>query len=162
MAMHPINHPPHKGTDMPITLEQNATLQHINIRKEGPDDEKHLVVDLKLQLIASSDILIEFDPTLRGMLFTREGEKRYPKLAPIKWAGEMRHMELEIAGVEFMNVTLRKFQIDPLSLPGQEFVDLTFLATFAPEGRETAIIAEQVGEETLVKIRAGAQLDLGG
>ena len=146
---------------MPLEIDQDATLEHINIRKEGPDDEKHLMVDLKLQLIASSDILLEFDPTLRRMLFTPEGGKRYPKMAPIKWAGEMRHMELEIAGVEFMDVTLRKFQFDPITLRGHEFVDLTFLATFAPAARETAIIAEQVGEETLIKIKAAPQLDLG-
>lgn len=145
---------------MPLTLDQTAALQHINIRKEGPDDEKHLMVDLKLKLIARSDILIEFDPTLRGMLFTREGEKRYPKMAPIKWQGEMRHMELQVAGVEFLDVTCRKFLIDPLSLPGQEFIDLTFLATFAPSGRDTAILAEQVGEEIAIKLNTGPQLEL--
>ncbi|MDO9227134.1 MAG: DNA translocase FtsK [Pseudomonadota bacterium] len=144
---------------MPITLDQYATLAHINIRKEGPGDEKHLMVDLKLQMKTDSDILLEFDPALRGMLF-REGEVRFPKMAPIKWAGEMRHMELEIAGVEFLDVTLRKFQFEPIAIVGQEFVDLSFLATFAPGGSETAILAEQVGEETAIKVRAGPELDL--
>jgi hypothetical protein len=48
-----------------------------------------------------------------------------------------------------------------MTLRGHEFVDLIFLATFAPAGRETAIIAEQVGEETMIKIKAAPQLDLG-
>lgn len=145
---------------MPITLDQPAKLEHINIRKEGPDDEKHLMVDLKLAATVNSDILLEFDPALRSMLF-RESAPRFPKMAPIKWQGEMRHMEMEIAGVEFLEVTLRKFVLEPLSLPGAEYVALTFVATFAPAGRETAILAEQVGEETPVKITAGRELDLG-
>ena len=144
---------------MPITLDQAATLAHVNIRKEGPEDEKHLVVDLKIECKTDSDILLEFDPTLRSMLF-REGERRYPKMAPIKWAGEMRHMEMEIAGVEFLDVTLRKFQIDPLAIAGNEFVALTFTASFSPDGRETAIVAEQVGEEIPIKLTPGRELDL--
>lgn len=145
---------------MPITLDQTAQLEHVNIRKEGQDGEKHLMVDLKLRVTTDSDILLEFDPTLRRMLFTDAHECRYPKMAPIKWGGEMRHMELEIAAVEFLDVTLKKFQIEPMSLVGQEFVVLVFVASFAPDGRETALIAEQVGEDVMIKIKAGAQLDL--
>lgn len=144
---------------MPITLDQPAKLEHINIRKEGPDGEKHLMVDLKLAATVNSDTLLEFDPTLRAMLF-RESAPRFPKMAPIRWQGEMRHMELEIAGAEFLDVTLRKFVLEPLSIPGAEYVAMTFVATFAPGGRETAILAEQVGEETPVKITAGRELDL--
>jgi hypothetical protein len=144
---------------MPITLDQAVNLDHINIRKEGPDDEKHLMVDLKFECVTSSDLLLEFDPALRSMLF-HEGAPRFPKMAPVRWGGEMRHMELEIAGVEFLDVTLRKFQIEPMSIPGEEYVTLVFVATFAPGGRETAIIAEQVGEKCEIKLRPGRELDL--
>ena len=41
-----------------------------------------------------------------------------------------------------------------------EVIDLTFLATFAPSGRDTAILAEQVGEEIAIKLNTGPQLEL--
>jgi hypothetical protein len=146
---------------MPITLDQAATVAHMNVRKEGPDSDKHLMVDLKMQVKTDAGILAEFDPTLPFLLFY-DGECRYPKMAPIKWEGEMKYMELDIAGIHLMDVKVHKFQITPFSINGQPFVDLSLTATFAPDGRETAILAEQVGEEIAIKLNPGPQLDLGG
>lgn len=39
-----------------------AELRHLNIRKEGPEDDKVLAVDLKLQVILDSLYLQDFDP----------------------------------------------------------------------------------------------------
>lgn len=144
---------------MPITLDQSVKVVHLNVRKEGPDNDKHLMVDLKLEAKTDADILAEFDPTLRHLLFA-DGERRYPKMAPIKWAGEMKHMELDIAGVFLMDVKAHKFQIEPFSINGQPFIGLSLTATFAPSGRDTAILAEQVGEDIPIKLNAGPQLDL--
>lgn len=44
---------------MPLNLEQAAKLAHLNIRKEGKGDEKHLMVDLKLEIQTEADILAE-------------------------------------------------------------------------------------------------------
>lgn len=144
---------------MPLTLDQTVTVAHMNVRKEGPDNEKHLMVDLKLEVKTDADILAEFDPTLRHMLFV-DGERRYPKMKPIKWAGEMKHMELDIAGILIMDVKAHKFQIDPFAINGQPFVGLSLTATFAPSGRDTAILAEQVGEEIAIKLNPGPELEL--
>lgn len=144
---------------MPITLDQPAVIEHINVRKEGAEGQKVLMVDLKLLARTSADILAEFDPTLRHMLFNN-GEPRYPRMAAIKWRGESAHMELEILGLTLIEVRVHKFQLEPFSIHGQEFVDLTCLATFAPSGRDTAILAEQVGETVDIKLGAGPQLDL--
>lgn len=81
---------------MPLTLEQPAAVAHLNVRKEGKEGDKHLMVDLKLQVRTTADILAEFDPTLRHLLFV-DGEPRYPKMAAIKWKGESAHMELKVA-----------------------------------------------------------------
>lgn len=144
---------------MPLTLDQTVRVTHLNIRKEGPDDEKHLMVDMKIEARTGADILIEFDPTLRHMLFNN-GEVRYPKMAPIKWFGEANHMQMDTLGLYLLDVKVHKFQFAPFAIQGQEFVDLTCTATFAPSGRDTAILAEQVGEEIAVKLVAGPQLDL--
>jgi hypothetical protein len=144
---------------MPITLNQVAKLAHLNIRKEGKGDEKHLMVDLKLEVQTDPDILVEFDPTLRHLLFV-DGEPRYPKMSPIKWAGEMRHMELDILGVMLMDVKVHKFRIKPFSINSQPFVDLALTASFAPSGQDTAILAEQVGEQVNIKLNPGPELEL--
>lgn len=144
---------------MPLHLDQTAKLAHVNIRKEGPENDKHLMVDLKLELQTDADILAEFDPTLRHLLFV-DGERRYPKMSPIKWAGEMKHMELDAAGVLMLEVKAHKFQIDPFAINGQPFVNLTLTATFAPSGKDTAILAEQVGEEIRIKLNPGPELEL--
>ena len=144
---------------MPITLDQTIRVAHLNIRKEGPDDDKHLVVDMKIEARSGADLLAEFDPTLRHLLFNA-GAPRYPKMGPIKWAGEANHMELDTLGLCLLDVKLHKFQIAPFAIQGQEFIDLTCTATFAPSGRDTAILAEQVGEEIAIKLTPGMQLDL--
>lgn len=144
---------------MPLTLDQIVTVAHLNIRKEGPDDDKHLMVDMKLSVKAGADILAEFDPTLRFLLFY-DGAPRYPKMGAIKWAGEANHMELDIAGLMILDVKVYKFQFTPFAIQGVEYVDLACTATFAPSGRDTAILAEQVGEDIPVKLTPGPQLDL--
>lgn len=146
---------------MPLTLEQPAAVAHLNVRKEGKEGDKHLMVDLKLQVRTTADILAEFDPTLRHLLFV-DGEPRYPKMGAIKWKGESAHMELELCGLLLMDVRVHKFQLEPFSIHGQAFVDLTCCATFAPTGRGTAILAEQVGETIDIKLHPGQQLDLVG
>jgi len=147
------------GRLMPITLDQAAKLAHLNIRKEGPENDKHLMVDLKLEIQTDADILAEFDPTLRHLLFV-DGARRYPRMSPIKWAGEMKNMELDVVGILILGVKVHKFQIDPFAINGQPFVNLSCTATFAPSGKDTAILAEQVGEEVAIKLNPGPELAL--
>lgn len=144
---------------MPITLDQIVTVAHLNIRKEGPDDNKHLMVDMKIAAKAGADLLAEFDPTLRHLLFC-DGAPRYPKMGPIKWSGEVNHMEMDIAGLMFLDVKVHKFQFAPFAIKSQEYVDLTCTVTFAPSGRDTAILAEQVGEDIALRLTPWPQLDL--
>lgn len=148
---------------MTINIQDTAAeVKHLNIRKEGDDDSKHLVIDMKLVIHAESDILGDFDAQLHGFLFTQAGEVRYPRMGPVQWGGEIKNLELEICGVEFLGVTLRKFQFEPVVIKGAEQIDMTCTATFNPTGRDTAVIAEYVGEELPVTIRPGAVLDLKG
>lgn len=43
----------------------SAEIRHLNIRKEGPDDEKILAVDVKFQCTAPSTMFDFFDEGLR-------------------------------------------------------------------------------------------------
>ncbi|MHB1023311.1 MAG: hypothetical protein ACYC0Z_12970 [Acidobacteriaceae bacterium] len=92
-----------------------ASIKHLNIRKEGPEDDKVLAVDMKLEIIAAAaDILPYFDPALRHFLFNDEtNQVRFRSMGAINWTGEMLNMEMEIYGLEFRNVRISKFVIEP-------------------------------------------------
>lgn len=62
-----------------MNIETLATLKHINVRKEG-SDEKILAIDVRFNCQIPSDVLIEFHPTLRTMLWTHDGEPRFNRL----------------------------------------------------------------------------------
>lgn len=152
---------------MALELENSpATIKHINARKEGQEHDKELAVDLKLEVDAfACDVLPYFDPTLRGFIFNHDAV-RYPSIDVIKWNGENVNMAMELCGFEFREVRLSKFEISPyIEKRGQDMDDytdiqkvrLTLSASFKPRGPEMATIAEMLGEETPISIRARQQ-----
>ena len=132
-----------------------ASIKHLNIRKEGPEDDKVLAVDMKLEITAAAgDILPYFDPTLRHFLFNDEANTvRFRSMGVIHWEGEMLNMELELHGLEFRNVKISKFMIEPKMKKEEQFIALTLSATFQPDGRDVALLAEQVQETGQIIIR---------
>jgi len=132
-----------------------ASIKHLNIRKEGPEDDKVLAVDMKLEITAAADdILPYFDPALRHFLFNYEtNQVRFKSMGAINWTGEMLNMEMEIHGLEFRNVRISKFMIEPKMEKEEKFVHLTLSATFQPDGRNVALLAESVQESGQIIIR---------
>jgi hypothetical protein len=152
---------------MALELENSvATLKHINARKEGPEEDKELSIDIKLEIDeAAVDILPQFDPALRGFLFDKD-MVRFPAMDEIKWHGEHLNMEIELCGFVFIGARLSKFSIQPYinergqdreEFTGIQRVVITCSASFKPCGAELATIAELLGEETKISIRARQQ-----
>lgn len=132
-----------------------ADITHMNVRKCGPDEEKTLTLDLKLVAECKSDVLGFFDDSLATFLFFPDGSLRMPMMEPVSWAGEVRHMRLEVAEIEFSDVTLRKFAF----APAENFnVAMTFTATLAPEKAEIAMLAEFLGESAKLVIEPEGDL----
>ena len=127
----------------------NAVVQHLNVRKQGPDDEKELALDVKLCADAWSEVLIHFADTLASFLFLADGSLRFPMMDPVSWGGEIKHITLTMAGHEFYGVTLKKFSFGASA--GWK-VAMTFTASFAPQAREAALIAEMLAEAVVVEI----------
>ena len=132
-----------------LSWSGNAVVQHLNVRKQGPDDEKELALDVKLCADARSEVLIHFADMLAGFLFATDGSLRFPLMEPVSWAGEIKHITLTMSEHEFYGVTLRKFSFAPSA--GWK-VAMTFTASFAPTGREAALIAELLAEVVKVDI----------
>jgi len=88
-----------------ITFEldrQGAQLQHVNPRSEVRGKDRVACADLKIAFTTGADVLAEFDPSLRAMLFRApdandsqaellEGDDalaklRFPKLGALHWS----------------------------------------------------------------------------
>ena len=115
-----------------------ASVEHINARKEGPDDEKELAVDLKLSAVLDSDSLAFFEPALAEFLFMGKAV-RNTLIGPVTFKHELEHYRFEAVGSVHHGARVKKFVIEPKD-GGQ--VLLTFGVSFKPSGDEVARLAE--------------------
>jgi hypothetical protein len=136
-----------------------AEIKHLNIRKEGPEDDKALAVDVKFCGRTDAALCAFFDPQLRDFLFTDEVIARPMMVEPIGFTNEIENCDLHLLEKTFTGVKLRKFKIVPKD-GGQ--IELTFTASFMPLRDEVAILAEYVTDEIHVNARPQPQLDFGG
>lgn len=138
-----------------------AEILHLNARKEGPDDDKNLAVDVKFCVVAQKDggALNYFDTALDALLYTSIGAVRNEMLGPITMKMELPNYRLDALGASHFGVKLKKFSLE--AMDGGR-VAITFLASFQPTGNEVAIMAEHL--QDLVEIRpepGTAELDFG-
>jgi hypothetical protein len=157
--------------------DQLALVKEVIPRKVGPSDAQELHATLKLSLNApAGDMLPYFHPSLRQFLFCDEG-LRIPQLGEFEWDLEMKHMEFSIYGQTFQGATLKAFKIRPHlqnppddpDLPGFDpadfhYIELSFKCDVKiEEGRQLAIIAEMIGYEVHIALRANQkELDFEG
>lgn len=139
-----------------MNIETLATLKHINVRKEG-SDEKILAIDVRFNCQIPSDVLIEFHPTLRTMLWTQDGEPRFNRLIEsINLIGQFSDHEIKVGGVEISDVTLRKWAVAALPM---DVVDVDFVATFHPvSGQTLALLSEFVSEQVKLTVMSARDL----
>lgn len=135
-----------------------VTISHINARKEGPDDDKVLAVDLKLSEIAEATILDRFDDQLATFFFTDINAVRNPMIGPIPILSELEHYRLEAVGGTFFGVKVKKFTVKPMD---GFMAEVCFQISFAPSGDEVARMAEFLQEEMEIRLEpANDELDL--
>lgn len=149
---------------MPLELtDAVAQIVHLNLRKEGPEENKTLAVDVKFEVESNDTILAAFDPTLRSAFFRVDSpDLRFPAMGPYPWSGEMLHMELQVNKLAFRDATLKKFVLDPyINAKSDRCVKLTFSAAIAPTGREVAVLAEMVQDAVMLTVSQESALDLG-
>lgn len=133
-----------------------AEIKHLNTRKEGPDDEKALALDVKLLATTSSIALLFFDELLPSFLYLQDtGAVRCRMIEPIKFGHEIENCELTIGDCRFHGVRLTKFVIDPVD--GWK-VNIQWQCSFQPTKAEYAILGELLQEE--VDVYVAAQPDL--
>lgn len=136
----------------------DVTISHINARKEGPDDDKVLAVDLKLALVTSSSIFALFDEKLQVFLFTDIGAVRNTMIGAIPFGFELEDYRLEAVGGTFFGVRVKKFTV----APKDNFqAEVSFQVSFKPSGDEVARMAEFLQEDMEISLQpTNEELDL--
>ncbi len=74
-----------------------ATIGHLNARKEGPDEDKELAVDLKLSTECDDSILDMLGDNLREFLFLPSGAVRNEMLGPLTFSVSFKPSGDEVA-----------------------------------------------------------------
>ncbi len=137
----------------------NATILHLNTRKEGPEDAQELAVDLKLKATADVAITRFFDEQLATFVFLSNGAVRNKVMGPITFAHELESYRLDMVGSTFTGVRVKKFALEPKD--GFK-VSVTFAVSFKPSGDEVARVAEFLQDEIdLCLTPSDSELDFG-
>lgn len=132
---------------------------HLNTRKEGPDEDKVLAVDVKLKAIVGRAILEFFEPALGDCLFLEGGAVRNPMMGEVQFHNHLEHYRLAAFGGTFYGVQAKKFNIQPRDI--NEIV-LTFSISFKPSADEVARLAEFLQDVVHIELSPETEeLDLG-
>src|SRR5690606_16103034 len=132
-----------------------ATIKHLNTRKEGPDEEKVLAMDVKLNATVSADLWDFFHPGIKPVLYTDAGGVQNLMMEAIGYGNIVKNCTVQIVGCHFYSVDVKNFKIRPTD--GWK-ADLTFSLTIDPQGDQIAVLAEYLQEEVAVIIEPEREL----
>jgi hypothetical protein len=136
-----------------------AEIRHLNVRKEGPEDDKVLAIDVKFQCVTSADMLDFFHEGIKDALFTDAGAVKNLMLKPLQFCNTILNCDLEIIGHRYGGVEVCKFQLEPKD--GNQ-VTMQFSVSIQPSGDEVAQISEFVMDEIDISVEPQPELDFGG
>lgn len=140
-------------------FDGDATIKHLNVRKEGPEDDKALAIDIKFEGKTDATLCDYFDPLLRDFLFTDGVIARPQMMEAVGFVNQIENCELTLLEQTFFGVKLHKFKVRPVD---GGLIELTFAASFKPSKNEVAVIAEYVCEAVHVTCRPQPGLDFDG
>jgi len=141
---------------MSIEICASATIKHINVRKEGPEDEKMTAFDLKLsgrvpaQLVDQLMCPDEESGRALAAFWDEDGIKRHMSLEGVGFYRRIEHAETEICGITLKDCTVKSFSF--VIKDGFQ-ADLTWSVSSKDWPSNTlAILAEQLHEAVQVRI----------
>jgi hypothetical protein len=142
----------------PFKLSGTATIKHLNVRKEGDDDNKILAVDIKMEVSKVDYRLCGFfDDALASFLWRGDTESmiaRNTKLAPVAYDHEVKLANIDIDGMSFVG-DAKKFQ---MQAKDGGVMTLTLSVTVTPSQHEVAKLAKLVQEGCRLSIEGQPDL----
>lgn len=130
-------------------FDGRATIRHINPRKEGPEDDKNLALDVKLNGTVPAEVWDYFHENLKPVLYTDVGAAKNGLMESIGLAHSVRNCTLVMLERTFYGVEVKNFKVRPSD---DWKADLTFSVTITPDGDDIALFAEYLQEEVAVQI----------
>jgi len=149
----------------PFKLSGVAAIRHLNVRKEGPEDEKILAVDVKLVFKqVDRRLCAYFDEALEAFLWRGDTDAlivRNAFLAPVIYANEISGATVQIGTHTFLGCDVRKFGIEPAD---GGVITLTCSVSLYPVASDVSDLAKLVQDEDRVAIEGPPDLfaDLAG
>lgn len=146
----------------PFKVTGIATIRHLNVRKEGPEDEKILAVDVKLHINnVDRRLCAYFDDSLEAFLWRGDTDALIARnvfLVPIAYMNEISNADVTIGQHSFSGCDVKKFQMDPRD---GGVMALTCSVALYPNSGDVAELAKFVQDEVQILIEGPPDLFTG-
>jgi len=143
----------------PFKVSGIATIKHLNVRKEGPEDEKILAVDVKLEIKnVDRRLCAYFDDALEAFLWRGDTDAMIARniyMVPVTYLNEISSASVVIGAHEFMGCDVKKFQLEPRD---GGVMTLTCSVALYPNSGDVAELAKFVQDEVRVSIEGPPDL----
>lgn len=143
----------------PFKVSGLAGIKHLNVRKEGPEDERILAVDVKLEFKGVDRRLCAyFDEALEAFLWRGNTDaliQRNSFMAPVVYVHEISSASVQIAAEHYHGCDVKKFSIAPRD--GGVF-DLTCSVSLYPSSSDVSALAKLVQEDASASIEGPPDL----
>lgn len=143
----------------PFKLSGLATIKHLNVRKEGPEDEKILAVDVKMEFKKIDRRLCGyFDDALEAFLWRGNTDAliaRNSFLCPVVYLHTIRDATVTIGTHSYSGCEVKKFGIQP---EDGGVITLTCSVSLNPNAADISDLAKLVQDETRVEIEGPPDL----
>lgn len=143
----------------PFKVHGTATIKHLNVRKEGPEDDKELAIDLKVEFKrVDRRLCAYFDDALEGFLWRGNTDAlivRNAFLGPTAYLHTITGAEVTIGELNFLGCDVKKFTLSP-----QDGGVLTLACSISmlPSSADIAKLANWVLDEVSVSIEGPPDL----
>lgn len=143
----------------PFKVSGTATVKHLNVRKEGPDDEKILAVDVKLEFRNVDRRLCGyFDEALEAFLWRGNTDAliaRNAFLSPVCYGNEITSASVKIDGESYVGCDVKKFAMEARD---GGVMTLGCSVSLYPSSSDVSALAKLVQEDAIVTIEGPPDL----
>lgn len=143
----------------PFNVSGSAAIKHLNVRKEGPDDDKILAVDIKMEIKNIDKALCGyFDEALEAFLWRGDTDALIVRnlwLTPVQYGNLVSSATAEIEGQTFVGAEIKKFSITPRD---GGVIALTCSVTIYPTASEVSRLAKLVQDDAHVLLEGPPDL----
>ncbi len=137
----------------PFKVSGDAAIKHLNVRKEGPEDDKIIAVDIKMEIRkVDRRLCAYFDDALEAFLWRGETDALIARnifLNPVSYGNTIKGGTLQIGDQTFGGCEVKKFAMEPQD---GGVMTLTCSVSAYPMASEVSGLAELVQDDARVSI----------